>query len=447
MSQTLDLTSGSVTKKILLFALPLMAGNILQQLYNVVDTLIVGKYIGETALAAVGASYSLMIFLTSILLGLCMGSGVYLSIRFGEKDMPGFKNGLYQSFALIGLFAVLLNILMYACMESLLWFLRIPYEVRPQMTAYLLWIFSGLPATFFYNFFACSLRAIGNSVTPLFFLGVSALLNIILDLAFVLGLSMGVEGAAIATVISQYTAGLGILLYYYRRYRSWLPMKADRYFKKTVIREISSLSFLTCLQQSIMNFGILMVQGLVNSFGTAVMAAFAAGVKIDTLAYSPVQDFGNAFSTFVAQNHGAGQRERIRRGLGQSLRLVCAFCAAISLIVVLFSEKLMGIFIDAENTRVIAIGSGYLRTEGIFYFLIGILFLFYGYFRAVQQPMVSVILTVLSLGCRVALAYALSAVPAVGVMGIWAAIPIGWCLADLAGFWFLHREQKRHPGP
>ena len=222
-------------------------------------------------------------------------------------------------------------------------------------------------------------------------------------------------------------------------------MKVDRYFKGTVIREISSLSFLTCLQQSIMNFGILMVQGLVNSFGTAVMAAFAAGVKIDTLAYSPVQDFGNAFSTFVAQNYGAGQRERIRTGFRQALRLVCAFCAAISLIVVLFSEKLMGIFIDAENVRVIAVGSGYLRTEGIFYFLIGILFLFYGYFRAVQKPVVSVVLTVLSLGCRVALAYGLSAIPAVGVMGIWAAIPIGWCLADLAGFWFLHRKPVSFP--
>lgn len=442
MSPTLDLTKGSVTGKILLFALPLMAGNILQQLYNVVDTLIVGKYIGEIALAAVGASYSLMIFLTSILLGLCMGSGVYLSIRFGQRDIPGFKNGLYQSFALIGLLAILLNILMYACMGPLLWFLRIPAEVRPQMAAYLLWIFAGLPATFLYNFFACSLRSIGNSITPLLFLGLSALLNIVLDLAFVLGLSMGVEGAAIATVISQYAAGIGILLYYCGKYRAWLPLKADRYFDKEVIRQISSLSFLTCLQQSIMNFGILMVQGLVNSFGTTVMAAFAAGVKIDTLAYSPVQDFGNAFSTFVAQNYGAGQRERIRQGFQKSLKLVCAFCGAISLAVVLFSDRLMGIFIKAENVQVIAVGSGYLRMEGLFYFLIGILFLFYGYFRAVQKPMVSVILTVLSLGCRVALAYILSAVPSIGVMGIWAAIPIGWCLADLAGFLFMRREKE-----
>jgi len=200
-----------------------------------------------------------------------------------------------------------------------------------------------------------------------------------------------------------------------------------------------------------MNFGILMVQGLVNSFGTVVMAAFAAGVKIDTLAYSPVQDFGNAFSSFVAQNYGAGKKERLRRGMKTAFIMVMIFCGVISTIVFIFAPKLMTVFIDAQNSGVIKTGTEYLRIEGACYVGIGILFLLYGYYRAVNKPEMSVVLTVISLGTRVALAYMLSAVAFVGERGIWLAIPIGWFLADAAGIgiglkkgWlpFLERAEK-----
>ena len=199
---------------------------------------------------------------------------------------------------------------------------------------------------------------------------------------------------------------------------------------------------MTCVQQSIMNLGILLVQGLVNSFGTAVMAAFAAGVKIDTLAYSPVQDFGNAFSSFVAQNWGAGKRERLHKGVRTAAGMVLCFCAVISLVVCLFAAPLMSVFVDAGNAAVIAIGVGYLRIEGAFYAGIGILFLLYGYYRAVNQPGMSVVLTVISLGTRVALAYLLSALPALGAVGIWMSIPIGWVLADTVGILYGIRQNK-----
>ena len=196
----------------------------------------------------------------------------------------------------------------------------------------------------------------------------------------------------------------------------------------------------TCVQQSVMNFGILMVQGLVNSFGVNVMAAFAAAVKIDAFAYLPVQDFGNAFSTFVAQNTGASQPERIRRGIRSAVRVSILFCVVSSLLVCLFAAPLMALFVEPGETEIIAIGVEYLRIEGLCYCGIGILFLLYGLFRGLGRPGVSVVLTVISLGTRVALAYLLAPLPAIGLKGIWWAVPIGWGLADLAGLLFYLRR-------
>lgn len=182
-----------------------------------------------------------------------------------------------------------------------------------------------------------------------------------------------------------------------------------------------------------MNLGILLVQGLVNSFGTVVMAAFAAAVKIDSFAYMPVQEFGNAFSTFVAQNFGARKRQRIRRGIHQALLITCLFSLVVSVLIFFFAEPLMLIFVKPEEQEILRIGAQYLRIEGSFYALIGILFLLYGYYRSVRMPGMSVILTVLSLGSRVAISYALASLPAIGEVGIWWSIPIGWIIADLVG--------------
>ena len=193
------------------------------------------------------------------------------------------------------------------------------------MREYLLIIFAGLLATSLYNFFSCLLRALGNSTVPLVFLAVSAILNIAWDLLFVAVFHWGIAGAAYATIFAQYVSGIGILLYRSFRCRSLFPERKDLCFDGGILKEIAGLSSLTCLQQSVMNFGILMVQGLVNSFGATTMAAFAAAVKIDTFAYLPVQDFGNAYSTFIAQNYGAGNKERIHRGTKESFAISTAF--------------------------------------------------------------------------------------------------------------------------
>ena len=428
-----ELTHGPVMKTMIRFAVPMILGDLLQQCYNIADTLIVGRFLGANALAAVGSAFSLMTFLTSILLGLAMGSGTVFSIRYGQKDRCGLKEGILASFCLLGIVAIVLNILVFLGIDWIIWFLRTPAELTDMMKDYLMVIFAGLIGIFFYNFFASLLRSLGNSVVPLVFLAVSVGMNIVLDIWFVAGLNRGVAGAAEATVISQYVSGIGIAVYTWIKFPDLLRRDKSVRLRLSRVREITSFSALTCMQQSIMNLGILTVQGLVNSFGTTVMAAFAAAVKIDAFAYLPVQDFGNAFSIFVAQNYGAGKTERIRKGIRTAVLTSVSFGLLISLLVFIFAKQLMGMFIDSREAGVIAEGIRYLRIEGAFYFMIGLLFLFYGLYRALGRPGMSVVLTIVSLGIRVVLAYALSAVPAVGVVGIWWSVPIGWFLADTLG--------------
>lgn len=438
-----DLTKGKITTGLLKFALPLMAGNVLQQFYNVADTLVLGKFLGPDALAAAGSSYSLMTFLSSIIIGLCMGSSAYFAMQFGRKDYEKLNNGIFLSFVLIGIFTLVLNICVFLLAGWIINVLQVPAEIQGMVKEYLLYIFAGIVAVFIYNFFACLLRAVGNSFVPLVFLGVSVVLNILLDIVFVMSFHWGIKGAAVATVVSQFVSGAGILGYYYLYFPMLHVKRKHMHWDTRILKEISNLSFLTCAQQSVMNFGILMVQGLVNSFGTVVMAAFAAAVKIDTIAYMPVQDFGNAFSTFVAQNYGAKRKERILKGIKSSVICVFIFCIIASLLVCIFAEPLMCIFIDSSNTGVIQEGVRYLRTEAAFYFGIGLLFMFYGGYRAVGRPGISVVLTICSLGTRVVLAYILSAIPSIGVAGIWAAIPAGWILADITGIVYFFRISKK----
>ena len=441
-----DLTQGNVTKKMLLFAGPMILGNLLQQFYNIADTLVVGRFLGPDALAAVGSAYTLMTFLTSILIGMCMGSGALFSYYFGRKEEARMKSCMRLSFLLIGGATVLLNVLVMAFCHPILRLLQTPDELMEMMHSYVWIIFMGLIFVFLYNYFAYLLRAVGNSVVPLYFLGSTALLNIILDLVFVIVFRWGIAGAAAATVIAQAVSGIGLMAY------TWIKEPKLRFHRretggeKASMGEILRFSFSSSVQQSVMNFGILMIQGLVNSFGPVVMAAFAAAVKIDSFAYMPAQEFGNAFSLFISQNHGAGRDDRVKQGMKSALRVSMAFCLTVSLLIFLFAPYLMMLFVSPGETEIIAVGVGYLRIEGAFYCGIGILFLLYGYYRGVNRPEMSLVLTVISLGTRVLLAYVLAPVPWIGVYGIWSAIPIGWILADITGILYRKRLEKAGTG-
>lgn len=437
-----NLTEGGITVTMLRFALPLMLGNLLQQCYNIADTLIVGRVLGARALAAVGSSYALMVFITSVFIGLCMGCSALFSIHYGARDLKALRRSLFSSMLIIGATTLVLNAVSLVFLDPIIRIMQTPSEIEQLTHDYLFIVFLGMVPVCVYNFYAFLLRAIGNSVVPLVFLAVSVVLNIALDLALIFGLGMGVEGAAIATVAAQTVAAVGLYIYTKRSFPELNLTRSDCKADGASLRRVASWSFLTCLQQSVMNFGILMVQSLVNSFGTAVMAAFAAAVKIDSFAYMPVQDFGNAFSTFIAQNFGAGRADRIRRGIRSAVVVTTLFALTVSVLVFWLSPWLMSLFVPEGESEIIAIGVEYLRIEGSFYVGIGYLFLLYGLYRAVALPSMSVVLTVVSLGTRVALAYALAAIPSVGYTGIWWSVPIGWALADITGLWYYRR--RRH---
>lgn len=435
-----DLTKGNIGKNMLLFSLPLMVGNLLQQLYNLVDTWVVGRFVGADALAAVGASYSLMVFLTSVYIGLCMGSGSAFSMFFGKRDEDSMKKSFFSSFVLIGAVSIIINVGVYLFMDPLISILQIPESIRQMTEEYMSVIFAGMFFVFVYNYFANLLRSVGNSVVPLVFLAISAVLNIVLDLLFVPVWEWGVFGAALATIIAQGVSAVGIAICVYVKYPELRIEKKHMKLEIGIVKRVFNMSFFTSLQQSVMNFGILMIQGLVNSFGTSVMAAFAAAVKIDTFAYMPAQDFGNGFSTYIAQNYGAGKGERIKQGIKKAVISSGIFCVCISVIVCVFARPLMMIFIDPSESEIIDIGVVYLRIEGAFYIGIGMLFLLYGFYRGVSRPAMSLVLTVISLGSRVAIAYAFAGI--LGVNIIWTAVPIGWILADVAGILY-YRKYRR----
>ena len=440
-----SLTKGPITKGILLFALPLMFGNLLQQMYNIADTWVVGRFLGADALAAVGSSYTLMTFLTSILMGLCMGSGAAISMQYGSGEEARMRQSVFQSFVLIAGMAVALNVLVYLGLDGILWVLRVPEELILLMKEYLRIIFLGITATFLYNYFANLLRAIGNSVVPLLFLAVSAVLNVILDLVCVLVWHWGVRGAAAATTFSQFVSGIGIGLYTLKKFPQLCPKKEDCRWDKQNLATILNLSVMTSVQQSIMNFGILMVQGLVNSFGTVIMAAFAAAVKIDSFAYMPVQDFGNAFSTYVAQNYGAGQTDRIRKGILQGLVMaaIIGVCSVGLGLLLTIDGAYLHIFLSADKVTAdtIRFGNHFLYVDFSMYLLLCFLFVVRNCVQGIQRAPFVLWAGASELIARVAICLTLPALLSGGVVSaqspelafyaLCAADPLAWLAADL----------------
>lgn len=438
INKNTKLTEGNILKNLLLFALPMMAGNLLQQIYNIADTLIAGRFIGTDALAATGSAYTLMTFITSVIIGLCMGSGALFSKWYGAGQIKEMQQDVQLSFYFIGTATLLIYLVVFPGTDIILHMVSVPDNIYTLMRTYIKIVFIGIGFTFLYNFFAYLLRSTGNSVVPLYFLAISSIMNILLDLYFVITLKKGIPGTAAATVISQAFSGLGITFYTIWKYPKFIKFQGRLQWARLKI--IIKTDVFTSMQQSVMNFGILMVQGLVNSFGTTIMAAFAAAVKIDTLAYMPAQEFGNAYSLFISQNYGAKKHERIQKGTKTAAIVSVTFCLAVSVIIWISARQFMCMFTKPEETEIISEGIQYLKIEGTFYFGIGLLFLLYGYFRGIQKSGISLILTVISLGTRVLLSYTLAPNTPLGVTAIWWSIPIGWILADITGILIKNRQ-------
>lgn len=436
-----DMTKGNPTKTILKFAFPFLIGNLFQQLYNIVDSVVVGRFIGKDALAAVGSAFMLMNFFSFVIIGLCMGASTVYSYFFGEKKYSDLRKSIYISFLLIGSFTIILSILIILNINNMLLLIKTPESILEGSKDYLKVIFGGLIFVFLYNGSSALLRSIGDSQTPLYFLIIAAIINIVLDLVFVNTFGLGIVGVALATIIAQGVSSILCLVYALVKVPILRITSEDLVFDKTIAKMVFKYSTLTSMQQSIMTFGMVCVQGIVNTFGSDTIAAFTAAGKIDSIAYLPVQDFGNAFSTYIAQNKGAKNTSRIHKGVKSACQTIIIFCLVFSTLIFINSERLMKIFVNANETNVINLGIEYLSIISVFYMLIGFLFMFYGYFRGIGALNTSVILTIISLGTRVFSAYFLSQVPSFGQRGIWWSVPLGWALADMTGF-ILYKRTK-----
>lgn len=294
-----------------------------------------------------------------------------------------------------------------------------------------------------YNAFAFLLRAFGDSKTPLYFLVASCISNLILDLLFIVVFHMGTAGAAIATLLTQAFAAIGCGIYTIKRIRFLNFKRKDLVFSITAFNKVAAFSVLTALQQSISSFGMMLIQGLVNTFGSTVMAAFAACSKIDSVANTPMQDLGNSFSTYTAQNEGAGETKRIREGFRATSRIIIALSAVISFAAFIFAPNLITLFINKDAAEVIAAGGGYLRIVSLFYVLLGFIVMFYGFFRGLGAIKISILMTIVSQGLRVLLAYSFA--PILGFSGICWAIVVGWFLSDLLGFYMYKKVMVKKP--
>lgn len=426
--KAIDMTTGSAAKKILLFSLPIFLGNVFQQIYGLSDAFVVGRFLGTAPMASIGASAAFITFINSILIGLCMGSGVLFSSLYGAKNHKELSSAISTAAIFILSMTCFVSLMSIAFLNKLLHIFQVPQEAMPLARDYLIIILSGLPFMALYNIGAAVLRSVGDSKTPLLFLIVSSVVNVAFDFILVLWIPMGVRGPALSTFAAQLFSGLPLCVYAIRKLGF---IRLSLRFERVMFRKVAQYSVLTSLQQSIMNFGILMVQGLVNSFGVVAMAAFSAGVRIDAFGYMPAQDFGNAFATYAAQNKGAGKADRIYHGFRSAIICTTVFCALVTALVWAFAPQLIAIFLPGD-AEAIAAGAQYLRIEGAFYILIGYLFLFYALYRGLGHFHTSIALTVVSLGIRVVLSYLLVGL-GFGMTSIWWSIPIGWAVADLVG--------------
>ena len=347
MKSKQDLTVGNINKKLWVFAIPLMLGNVMQQFYNLVDTWVVGKYIGDNALAAVGSSYSLMTFLTSVILGLCLGSSAFFSITFGEKNIKRLKNGMFISFVMIGIFSLILTFASFYLCGRIMKILQVPYDIQGIMSEYLKWIFVGIFATFLYNYFSNLLRGIGNSVIPLAFLCVSVILNIGLDLYFVLVLKQGIRGAAIATVISQSFSAIFVL--YFLTRRSELKMHFIRKnelsecmgYAKNIV-SLGTAGFVMQITNSLVTIccnNVLSVTG-----GDIYISVMTIVSSIRQLVETPIYAINEGSSPILSYNYGAGRASKVKKAIVVMALMIFGYTAVVWSIIIFAPESLIKIF-------------------------------------------------------------------------------------------------------
>lgn len=418
-----DMTKGNEAKLIFYFALPMLVGNIFQQLYNTVDSIIVGKFLGKEALAAVGTSFPIIFLLVSLIMGITMGATILISQYFGAKDMEKVKKTIDTAYITLFMASIILTIIGLIIGGPVLKLMKVPPEIYQQSKEYLDITFIGLIGMFGYNSMSAILRGLGDSKTPVYFLIVSSIINIVLDLLFILQFNMGVGGAAWATIISQGISFVWSVMYLNKNHTVFKINVNAMKFDKEIFYKSVKLGLPGGIQQMVFSLGMMTMQGLINSFGGVTMAAFAAASKIDSFASMPIMNFGAAISTFVGQNIGANKPERVKKGLTTTLIMSTVMSIAISVVLIILGTPLVKLF--TNDSSVVVEGLNYLYRVTPFYFVIGAMFIINGVVRGAGEAIFPMIASILSLWLvRLPVAYLLS--PSLGSNGIWWAIPIAW---------------------
>ncbi len=431
-----DLTVGSVGKNILRFAMPMLVGHMFQQLYTFVDQIIVGRFLGKEALAAVGASFPVIFTLIALIIGIATGGTIVISQFFGARDFNRVKRAIDTIFIVMGVFAVLMTVIGISFAEQIFRLINLPEELMPLATNYFTIYVSGLIVFFGFNGVAAILRGLGDSITPLYFLVISTLLNIGLDLLFIVKLGWGIEGAAFATLIAQGTAFIIAVFYLNRNHELIRFNFRDFAFDWDIFRQSIRIGLPTGIQQAFVALGMMALMRIVNGFGTDVVAGYTAAGRLDSLAVIPSMVFAQALATFVGQNIGAGKIDRVKKGLARTLLMSSAVAMGITILIIIFKYPLMSLF--TRDQGVIDIGGDYLTIVTTFYLLFTAMFTYGGVMRGAGDTLIPMFLTIFSLWIiRIPAAVFLSQESillfghsikglGMGADGIWWSIPSGW---------------------
>jgi len=421
-----SLTESKPSKAMWLFALPLLASAIFQQLYNIADTVIVGQFVGEDALAAVGASFPITMVFMAVAFGCNIGCSVIISQLYGGKKMCQMKTAVSTSFISFGVLSLVLTGIGLLVSTPLMRLLGTPDNIFADSMTYLNIYLAGMAFVFLYNIATGIFTALGDSKTPLVFLIVSSVLNVVLDLVLIISFDMGVAGAAWATVISQGVSAICAIATLVARLKKIECTQSEK-FSFLLIKKISYVAIPSVLQQSFVSIGNLFIQGLVNGFGSSVVAGYTAAIKLNTFTLACILTMSNATSSFTAQNIGAGKMERLSQGFKAGMTM--ALCVALPFFVAFFffSPQMIKIFLDSDSALALSTGCDFLKMTSPFYFLICLKIVIDGIFRGSGAMKLFMTSTFLDLLLRVAIAYILT--PSMGVMGIWTSWPIGWSIA------------------
>lgn len=439
-----EMITGSPGKSLFLFALPMIIGNLFQQFYNMADTIIVGQCVGEDALAAVGASYSLTTVFIMVAIGGGIGTSVLTSQYLGAKEYGKMKTSINTALLSFLVLSLILAVFGEVCSPVILRLLKTPENIFADAVLYLQIYFLGMPFLFMYNILTSTFNALGESRIPLYLLIFSSILNVILDLFLILQFKMGVAGAAAATVFAQGAAAVISYLILRKRLKSYSLKDGEKVkiYDLDMLKRGTRIAIPSIIQQSIVSIGMLLVQSVVNGFGSSVLAGYSAGSRVESIFIVPMIATGNAVSTFTAQNLGAGQPKRVKKGYRSAYGIIIGFAIVICLAANLFHEQIISAFVESDSSLAYETGNAYMTFLGWFFALIGFKAITDGVLRGAGDVGVYMIANLVNLGIRVTVANLLA--PVWGVQAVWYAVPMGWCANYLISFaWYLTGRWSR----